>query len=133
MEEFIELEDIKENLAVIKLTKSYRSDLARDELYDLTRGAWVCKLERAMKADYVLSVHDSIVMEVYKADDWVPAKELDRSPELRKGDLQETRRIGFNGKIADDEVRDRYLGKSVKKLFKPGNAHPIMIFDKYQG
>jgi hypothetical protein len=54
---------------------------------------------------------------------------------LREQDGTETRdgraisrsdRCEFVGQIADDAVRDRYLGRSVAHYFKPGAQKPIM-------
>ena len=34
------LEDIKENIVIIKINKSYREGMSETELYDVTRGCW---------------------------------------------------------------------------------------------
>ena len=36
----INLEDITENIAIIKINKSYREGMTPVELYDRTRGCW---------------------------------------------------------------------------------------------
>jgi len=40
-------------------------------------------------------------------------------------------RIAFVGKVAEDSVRERYIGKSVAYLFKNGAANPVVSFSKH--
>lgn len=85
-------------------------------------------METAQKADYALSVYDKIVREVYKIDLWMPAEKLVREsfPDLVpiKG------RIGFEGKVAPAEIRDKYIGKSIAHPYKRGEANPVKIILK---
>ncbi len=37
-------------------------------------------------------------------------------------------RVEFTGKVAPDEIRNKYIGKNVSKLFKYGEASPIKVF-----
>ncbi len=125
MEE-LRLEDIQETIAIIKINKSYHSDMSALELYDVTRGCWKRKLESVQIADVVLAVSFGEVVEVYHADKWVPADELNRETipfdaELEKG------RIGFIGTVADENIRNKYIGKSVAGLYKRGEADPVKI------
>lgn len=60
----------KYKLMVVKLNRTYRSYMTDDELYEVTRGNWRASLEKAKKADYVLAVYKSLVVGVYKPDEW---------------------------------------------------------------
>lgn len=60
----------KYKLMVVKLNKTYRSNMTDDELYEVTRGNWRVSLEKAKQADYVLAVYKSLVVGVYKPDEW---------------------------------------------------------------
>lgn len=60
----------KYKLMVVKLNRTYRSDMTDDELYEVTRGNWRASLEKAKQADYVLAVYKSLVVGVYKPDKW---------------------------------------------------------------
>ncbi len=42
-------------------------------------------------------------------------------------------RIGFIGKVAVREIRNKYIGKSVKKLFKKGDANPVRLLRANMG
>ncbi len=127
--DFLEREDIDDNIAIIKIGKSFKDAKTPTQLYDSTRGEWRVKLETAQKADYALSVYDKIVREVYEIDFWIPAEKLYREsfPNLVpiKG------RIGFEGKVAPAEIRDKYVGKSIAHLYKRGDANPVRVFLKY--
>ena len=122
-------EDIKHNIAIIKINKSYSESMSALELYDITRGCWKRRLESVSGAEYALAVAFGIVKEVYKVDRWVPADELHRETisfdaELEKG------RIGFFGSVAADEIRNLYIEKSVADLYVAGEADPVKLFSK---
>lgn len=68
------LEDIRENIVIIKINKSFRKGMSETELYDVTRGCWKRKVASMEKADYALAIVYGIVKEVYQTDKWLPAK-----------------------------------------------------------
>ena len=111
-------EDITENIIAFKLTKSYKENMTETELYDITRGCWGVNLERAQSVDYAFSVYKDTIKEVYKIEEWLPAEKLQRTT-LPDAEVPEGT-YGFKGKIAEKEIRDKYKGKSVKNLCKPG-------------
>ncbi|WP_346661760.1 hypothetical protein [uncultured Methanobrevibacter sp.] len=120
-------EDVKDNLMLIKISQRYRNSMSPLELYEATRGYWRVKFENAKKIDYVLSVYDGMVLEVYEPVEWFPALStyMDRpgkpNPENMEG------RYEFVGKIANENIRNKYIDKSVKDFF----AHNIMNPIKY--
>jgi len=121
--------DLKENIVTIKINKSYREGMSALELYDVTRGCWKRKLESVEKAEYAFAVAYGIVKEVYRIDRWFPAEQLNREtihddPEKHVG------RIAFEGSVADDSIRSKYIEKSVADLFKHGEADPVKVFFK---
>lgn len=120
-------DDLEENIAIIKINKSYNDKLSALQLYDITRGCWRRKIENVKRTEYVLAVSFGIVKEVYEVDKWVPASELHRETipfdeELERG------RIGFFGTVATDNVRNKYIDCSVADLFKRGEANPVATF-----
>lgn len=125
--EKLKREDLQENIAIIKVNKSYKETLSDLELYDITRGCWKRKLESVQDAEYVFSVANSEVKEVYKVDKWMPAAELNRET-IPHDEALEKGRIGFSGKVAESNIRDKYIHKSVEDLFKIGEADPIKVF-----
>lgn len=123
--EDVNKEDITNNMMLIKINKRYRNDMTPFELYEATRGYWSVNFERAKGIDYVLSVYDGMVLEVYEVVEWLPALSTfmtrpDKpSPESVKG------RYEFVGRIADDDIRKMFVDKSVKEFFSPGEQNPF--------
>ena len=54
--EYLTREDIKDDLVVIKINKTYRDGMSAEELYDYTRGIWRRKIESVSIADHALCV-----------------------------------------------------------------------------
>ena len=125
---YITKKDIKENIVVIKINESYYEGISAEALYDCTRGIWYRSLKSVSDADYALSVVDKIVV-VYKIDRWMPATKA--VFKTRKIDPKRAaRRVAFEGSVAEDSVRNRYIGKSVAYLFEFGASNPCVSFGK---
>ena len=124
--EYLEYEDIEDNLVVIKINRSYYKGISPRELYEYTRGYWKRKISSVSQADYALAVVFGEVVEVYKIDYWVQASEADNI--IRVYDPKRySDRIAFYGKVADAEVKNKYVGKSVAHLYKFGEASPVKL------
>ena len=127
--EYLTREDIKDDIVVIKINKTYHDGMSAQELYDYTRGIWRRKIESVAIADYALSVVFGKVIEVYKIDKWMPATKI--TFKTRKCDPKKcAERIAFIGSVADNSIRKRYIGKSVAKLYKYGETNPVKLFLK---
>ena len=126
---YLEKEDFAEDVVVIKINKLYRKGMSEEELYEATRGIWKRNLKSLEGTEYCLSVFKGEVIEVYQIDEWNPAgttpmKTRVISPERAVG------RVEFVGKIASEQIRDKYIGKSVAHLFQFGEASPVKVFRK---
>lgn len=126
----LQLQDIHENIVVIKLNKSYRQGMSALELYDITRGSWKRKIESVKDAEYALAVYEGIVLEVYKIEKWSPSEEVIRET-IPFDPARVAGRITFSGAVADERIRENYVGASVKALYKWGEADPVKFFPKY--
>lgn len=120
-------EDIQENIVIIKVNRSYHENMSDLELYDITRGCWRRTIDSVQDAEYAFCVVFGEIKEVYKIHNWVSAEHMQRktlpyNPETDKG------RIAFFGEKANDDIRRKYVGKYVDKLFKRGEANPIKVF-----
>ena len=119
-------EDITDNIMFIRINKRYRNDMTPLELYESTRGYWRLNLENAKKVDYVLAVYDGMVLEVYEVIDWFPALSTYMDSRSNKLDSDEMKgRYEFVGKIANENVKKRYINKSVKDYFPLHDSNPI--------
>ena len=109
--------EINEDVVIIKINKSYNPNMSALELYDITRGCWKRRLDSVSSAKYALATVYGEVVEVYKIDYWVPSILLNRQT-IPYDPAIEVGRIGFFGSVADQKVREKYIGKSVKNFFK---------------
>lgn len=132
MSKKLTLEDIRENIVIIKINKSFRKGMSEIELYDVTRGCWKRKVASVEKADYALAVVYGIVKEVYQIDEWLPAENEVRET-IPYNETVDAGRIIFKGKTADEKVRKKYLDYSVANFFKRGDAGPVKVILKSQG
>jgi len=103
------IDDIKERCIIIKINQNGINNFNGD-IYETTRQHWRISLDRARDADYVLSVHNQVVIEVFTNMVW------SRSDENR---------IHFVGDLADDNIRTKYIGKRIPQRYREhGNASP---------
>ncbi|MBB1315828.1 hypothetical protein [Aliivibrio sp. SR45-2] len=115
--------DITENVVLIRINRLFDETMTQEALYEATRGVWVIGPRRE-KVDIAFSVYKGEVKGVYKVLSWHPAGTT--SYETRP--VEELKRDGrweFTGEIANAEIRDKYLGKSVADYFSKGNSNPI--------
>ncbi len=118
-------EDFTESFILLKVNGLYKEGMSTEEIYDITRGWWCVNPERAAKIRYAAAVVSNIIVGVFEIDSWMPATEKDRgiSEKLNK------KRYGFNGRVAGEEIREKYVGKSVSGLYKRGNQNPVMYIE----
>lgn len=120
---------IDEAVILIRINQAYSKDMSKQDLYSYTRGQWRLSVKRASKAKLVFSLFKGNIIEVYQIKKWVPAgvsmnrdnRLIDRNPGERISNRYE-----FIGEVANQEIREKYLNKSLKHLFKKGNSNPIM-------
>ena len=113
---------IEEPAILIRVNRLYRYGMSEVELYDATRGIWRVG-EKRNKVRYAFAVYEGVVREVYKVEQWFPAGTTfsTRNP----GGLHDLDRWEFVGRIAESELREKYLLKSVEDYFSPNSQNPI--------
>lgn len=125
-----ELVEIRESAILIRINRTYRESMSKDALYDYTRGRWKLNTERAKNAKYAIAVYKGIVQEVYEIYNWHDAgttestRKPSDNPELNSTKSLEGR-FEFTGKVAPEEIREKYNSKSVRHYFVRGNSNPI--------
>ena len=102
--QYLEREDITDDIIIIKLNKSYRPGMSSEELYDITRGCWKRRIESVERAKYALAVYKGEVIEVYRIFAWYSSLEEIRDtvpfdPEVERG------RIIFTGEVAKEDIK----------------------------
>ena len=118
-------EDIKHNVILIRINNLYRNDMTPLELYEATRGYWRVNPDQARKAEFVFSVYDGMIVEVYQPMQWFPGLSTFSTRIELVSEERCKPRYEFVGKIAEDKIRSLYIGKSVAGLFSNGEQNPI--------
>ena len=133
-------DDIKHKVVFIKITNSYRRNMSSEELYDVIRGVWKNNLNKARFAEYVLGVHNSLIIAVYKPSQWYKCKDaVDKLPkhvEVLDSSIEE--RIFFVDEAFEtgkpyDEHQTFYYGKSVSEYEKVQKSiNPFVYGDLFE-
>ena len=109
-----------EPVVLVNIAREWDPALTPAALYERTRRYWCCAPQRHA-ADYAIAVGDGVVREVYRIAAW---HQVDMAKEQidpgRKGAgkplPRRTLRQAFVGRVADDDIKQRYVGKSVRHL-----------------
>lgn len=101
----------EEPALLININKRYQYKITPEELYESTRGNWVVSRDRVSDIKIICAVYAGIIREVYEPVAW--------------NDSKETNRLFFEGKIATDQIRNKYINKSVANYWKQGSQNPI--------
>lgn len=108
---------------LIRINRLFRSDMSSAELYDATRGVWRLG-KRRESAQYAMAIYNGLVREVFAIHTWHEAGTTEYR--FRKqSELKLKGRCEFTGKLASNEVRQEYFGKSVTHLMSVGAQNPV--------
>lgn len=111
------LDNIEEGFVLININRTYRRAQSLNSYYEATKESWSIKKSRLPSLKYALSEYKGFIVEVFKIKEWYEVK-------TENENKKSTRiRWGFNGTIAEAEVRNRYLNKTIKKI--RGASNPI--------
>lgn len=103
---------IEEPIILININNLYQRDITEKEIYDATRKSWRININRVSNIKFACSVYRGIIKEVFLINKWLPSPEVEG-------------RYMFQGKVAPENLRDKYLNKSVSKYWKQGSQNPI--------
>jgi len=119
------LEEIDDDCLIININKSYKRGSGLNAIYNATKEIWRIAESRKDKVKYVLSEYRGLIVEVFQVDNWYP-KERGYNPGAKKYG-QTYIGYGFEGKIADDLVRNKYINKTIS-AFKKKLSGIVLIF-----
>lgn len=116
IDEIVQLYDAKtiiveEPAVMITINKVYRRFMTAEELYNSTRSSWKIAHWRISKIKYAIASFRGIVREVYTVEDWHKT--------------EDGKRWCFTGKVAESEIRDKYINQSLENYIKKGSQNPI--------
>jgi uncharacterized protein len=105
---------IEEPSVLIKISKTFNYSMSAQELYDATRQFWRIGNNKN-KIKYAFSVYDGMIQEVYKIIDWYPGGTTFTTRTVEK---EHKNKWEFIGKIADENIRRKYIYKDVSDIAK---------------
>ena len=98
---------------LININKLYHHDMTPQQLYEATRKHWKVSRERVNGIQIICAVYVGIIREVYIPQSW------------RESPLKQPGRSYFEGQVAPEELRSKYINKSVARYWPKGNQNPI--------
>lgn len=118
-------------ILLIRINRLYRHGMGAEELYETTRGVWKIGAKRNL-VRHVLALYEGVVKEVYEVKRWEPANwrvYRFRAEELKAREKQDAGRWQFEGLVAQEPIRGKYLGKDFSKYLAKGCQNPIQYVD----
>lgn len=117
---------------LINISQMYRYGMTAIELYDATRKSWVVG-PRRNGVQFAMAIYRGIIREVYEIAAWLPAGSTmtvfgttsNVAEEAPHQEPEESKRFEFVGRVADERIRRRYVGRSVRNYFAIGSQNPI--------
>ena len=111
------LSELCDPVIIININRTYKRGRG-EGIYIATKESWAVDKNRIKAIEYVLSEYRGLIVEVYKIEEWYPVDTKDKNgkPKIR---------WGFNGDVAEDNVRSKYINKSVAHIKKKGSSNPV--------
>ena len=113
--------NIEEPSILIRISQLFHYGMAPSELYDITRGSWRLG-ENRQKAKLAFAIYNGVIQEVYSILQWFKSGKTFSTINATAIDG----RWEFVGGIAPDEIRSKYLNKTVNSYFKHGSQNPVV-------
>ena len=108
---------------LIRIPRAFHAGMSDLALYEATRGVWKVGPRRE-RARYALAVYKGLVQEVYEVLYWDRAWTTPYQTRTFENTTVQGR-WEFVGRTAEDAVRERYRGKSVRRYFSQGAQNPL--------
>ena len=119
------LRKIADDCLIININSSYVRGAGENAIYDATKCTWNIKKSRLPNIKYVLSEYKGLIVEVFKVNSWYE-KERGYSKGSKKFG-QTYMGSGFHGEVAESEIRNLYVNKSIAKVKKRGFSGAIIF------
>lgn len=121
------LYEIGGDCVIININKSYKRGSGENAIFDATKEIWDIKENRRNKIKFVLSEYKGLIVEVFKVEKWYGKERYYNSNAKKAG--QTYMGYGFDGEVADDSIRKKYINKSVAKSKTKGFSGVIIFPD----
>ena len=118
------LDEIAKNCMIININKSYKRGCSREnDIYMATKEIWRLNKNRLKSIEYVLSEYKGRIVEVFKVNRWYKKKRHYNKGSKKYG--QTYFGYGFDGEVAPNLVREKYINKSIVHHKKRGSANVV--------
>lgn len=108
----IKLSDLPKNSMVIKINRSYREEMSLQEIYDATRSCWKINPKKRKRIEYVFSLYNGIIKQVFIPVEWLPGFSTLRYNTTNKEEqIPISGRVEFVGRVAHN--MQHFIGKRV--------------------
>ena len=114
---------INNDCVIININKKYPKGGISLSIYDATKETWTINKKKLSNIKIVLSEYKGLIVEVFEVIDWYE-KDRGYTPKSKKYGQTKTG-YGFNGVVANPDVRDLYINKSIQHTKKKGAASVI--------
>jgi hypothetical protein len=119
------LENIADDCLIININKTFSRGLGSNAIYKATKETWSMKKSRQEKVKFILSEYRGLIVEVFKVDNWYEKERGYNKGAKKYGETYIG--YGFNGSIATQDIREKYLNKSISKIKQRGFGG-VLIF-----
>lgn len=117
--------NISDPVIAVNIPLTYENRITSGDVYDCTRGIWRLSVRRAGNAHYAFAVYRGVIKEVFEIDQWLPAGAT--KYQERQFSLDELKgRYEFVGKVAPNEIQDRYVDRELPVLHE---QNPVRYFN----
>jgi|GEM_PF-107249 len=125
------MDEITEKCIIIKITQKsidrFKSDIS-NAIYEATRASWTLRIDRAKKADYVLSALNGVVRAVYSDMQWSVDEEQEGFVDWDTSGMR--KRWKFDAKEAPENIKQKYIGKQIPSKYRQrGAAFPCIYIN----
>mgnify|MGYP001419379913 CR=1 FL=1 len=102
---------ISEPVIFFNINKKYKRGIDSAQIYEGVKEYWNIGKSNLNKIRFVLAEYRGLIVEVFVIDEWYQINAKNSSG-------KNLVKYGFRGRVAHDEVRSKYINKSVKKGFQ---------------
>ncbi len=118
------LTEIGDDCLIININRNYKRGAGVEAIYNATKETWKMAEWRPKSFNYILSEYRGLIREVFKVKNWYKKERPDKNGNTYLG-------YGFNGTVANNDIRSRYINKSVSGIKPRGYANPTIYPDTY--
>jgi hypothetical protein len=119
------LETIDNNCIIININGTYKRGAVADAIYTATKETWKMADWRPELYKYVISEYRGLIREVFEVQNWYTKERPDKYGKLYNG-------YGFEGTVAEEAVRNKYVNKSIKGVKPRGYGYPVVYPETYR-